>query len=1014
MKKKLSSFNCQRKYLDTYKQRCVSILSFFVMFALFSVSTFAQNKVSVSGKVTDSTGESIPGVSVLVKGTTLGTITDIDGNYSLTDISEDATLVFSFVGLKTQEVLIAGKTKIDLQMENDAIGMDEVVVVGYGTQKKSDITGSVTSVPADRLENIPVTNVMQAVQGAVSGMNISQVSSIPGEAPSVLIRGGGSLTASTAPYVVVDGVPITKMGGSMNDINPNDIKSIEILKDASAVAIYGMNGANGVILITTKRGKTETPTVRYSAYIGVDDFAHVPEMCSTDELLARYAEGNRINGSALYAAPLKYEYEVENYENGRTIDWIDAVSQTGIQQNHNVSISGGTEKLNYYVSADYIDQKGVIKGYNYKRYSIRTNIDAQVTDYLKIGTSSAIIHHNRDGGRANLLNAEAMSPYGRMYEEDGSYTIYPMYSETLWANPLLPTTTDPERRQYNINLNGFADLDFGKITKKLEGLSYELNAGFSYKPVRNSSYTGASVNDQLGTAVIHHYETQAYTIENILKYSRDFAKHHIDLTGVYSAQERMYTENRAQAQGFVNDELEWNRMQAGSSSSVTSFTDRYAANSQMGRLNYSYDSRYLFTATVRRDGSSVFADGKKYGTFPSVALGWNIHKESFFAGLDAVNNLKLRLSYGTSGNEALNPYRTFTTTSDVQIALAGSTNIAMVASQLGNSDLSWETKESLNIGVDFGLLNNRINGTLDVYKTKNTDLLLRRNLPAASGFGNVYSNIGQTEGKGIELTLNSVNMVKNDFKWSSTVVFTANKSEIVELYGDGEDDRGNGWYLGEAIDAVRDYDMVGIWQVDDINAGNQNGWDPVADAGDVKLADLDDSGEIDDEDRHIVGQRSPKWTGGLTNTFTYKNLSLNIFIQTVQGGMKRNAHIGMASDELQRRNSFAEIGYWTPENESNKWRSLSNNSNKHGYGFNYKNNYTRIKDVTLNYNFSKSLLQKVGVDALSIYVSGRNLYTFTDWIGWDPEEREITRGSNNWDINYPSVKTIVFGVNLTL
>ncbi len=1014
MKKKLSSFNCRRKYLDTWKQRCVSVLTLSLMFMLFSISTYAQGGASVSGKVKDSSGEAIPGVSVLVKGTTIGTITDFDGNYTLSNIDGNAVIVFSFVGMKSQEIPLEGKTTINITLEDEAIGMDEVVVVGYGTQKKSDITGSVTSVPADRLENIPVTNVMQAVQGAVSGMNITQVSSIPGEAPSVLVRGGGSLTASTDPYVVVDGVPISKMGGSMNDINPNDIKSIEILKDASAVAIYGMNGANGVILITTKRGKSETPTVRYSAYIGLDDFAHEPEMCSTDELLARYAEGNRITGSAMYAAPVKYEYEVENYENGHTIDWIDAISQTGIQQNHNISISGGTEKINYYVSADYMGQKGVIKGYNYKRYSIRTNIDAQVTDYLKVGTSSAIIHHNRDGGRANLLNAEAMSPYGRMYEEDGSYTIYPMYSETLWANPLLPTTTDPERRQYNINLNAFADLDFGKISKKLEGLSYELNAGFSYKPIRNSSYTGASVNDLLGTATIYHYETQAYTIENILKYSRDFNKHHFDLTGVYSAQERMYTENKAVASGFVNDELEWNRMQAGSSSSVTSYTDRYAANSQMGRLNYSYDSRYLFTATVRRDGSSVFAAGKKYGTFPSVALGWNINRESFMEGLDAINNLKLRLSYGTSGNEALNPYKTFTTTSDVQIALAGSTNIAMVASQLGNSDLSWEKKESLNIGVDFGFLNNRINGSLDVYKTNSTDLLLKRNLPAASGFSSVYSNIGETEGKGIELTLNSVNMVRNDFKWSSTIVWTANQTKIVELYGDGEDDTGNGWYLGEPIDAIRNYDMVGIWQEDDITAGTQDNWDPVADAGDVKLADRDGSGDITDADRHIIGQKSPKWTGGLTNTFTYKNLSLNVFIQTVQGGMKYNSHIGMASDELQRRNSFAEIGYWTPENQSNKWRSLSNNSNKHGYSFYYKNNYTRIKDVTLNYNFSKQLLQKVGIDALSVYVSGRNLYTFTNWIGWDPEEREITRGSSNWDINYPSVKTIVFGVNLTL
>ncbi len=985
-----------------------------VLMLLMATSLQAQGTYAISGVVRSAADNSVlPGVNVIIAGTTTGVITDFNGNYAI-EVKPGDKLLFSFIGFQSQEVIITDQKTLDIALVDEVSDLDEVVVVGYGTQKKSDITGSVTSVSADRLENIPVTNVMQAVQGSVSGVNVTQVSSIPGEEPTVLVRGGGSLTASTTPYVVVDGVPITKMGGTMNDINPNDIKSIEVLKDASAVAIYGMNGANGVILVTTKKGKSDVPRIRYSGYIGIDDFSHIPDLCSPEELLARYAEGSRINGSALYASPVKYEYEVENYENNHIIDWIDAISQTGIQQNHNVSISGGNDKTNYYISADYMDQKGIIQGYNYKRYSIRTNIDAQVTDYLKLGTNTSIIHHNRDGGRANLLNAEAMSPYGRMYEEDGSYTIYPMYSQTLWSNPLLPTTTDPERRQYNINVNGFADLDFGKIYDKLKGLSYEVNAGFSYKPIKNCYYDGESVNDQLGTATIYHYETEAYTIENILKYARDINKNHFDLTAVYSAQQRKYTSSEAQAEDFVNDELEWNRLQAGASSYVESYADRYAANSQMGRLNYSYDSRYLFTATVRRDGSSVFAENKKYGVFPSVALGWNISRENFLENLDAINNLKLRLSYGTSGNEAVDPYSTFSTTSDVQIALGGSTNIAMVADALGNTDLSWEKKQSLNIGVDFGFLNNRINGTIDYYKSKNTDLLLERNLPAASGFSSVYANIGETKGSGLEITLNTVNIVRNDFRWSSTIVFSANKSEIVELYGDGEDDSGNGWYLGEPLDAIRDYDQVGIWQEDEIENGDQDSWDPVADAGDLKLADRDNSGEIDDSDRHIIGQKSPKWTGGLTNTLTFKNLSLNVFLQTVQGAMKSNAHIGMASDELQSRNSLSEIGYWTPENKSNKWRSLSTDSNPHSYGFYYKNNYTRIKDVTLNYNFSKNLTEKIGVDNLSVYVSGRNLYTFTNWIGWDPEERDILRGSDKWDINYPSVKTIVFGVNLTL
>jgi TonB-linked SusC/RagA family outer membrane protein len=629
------------------------------------------------------------------------------------------------------------------------------------------------------------------------------------------------------------------------------------------------------------------------------------------------------------------------------------------------------------------------------------------------------VHHNRDGGRANLLNAEAMSPYGRMYDEDGSYTIYPMFGETLWANPLLPTTTDPERREYNVNINGFAFLTFGDIWKPLTGLTYRVNAGFSYNPRRNSSYTGASVNDQLGTAEIYHAETQAYTVENILRYDRDIDKHHFDITAVYGAQERNYNNNWAQARDFVNDKLEWNRMQAGASSSVSSYADRYASASQMGRLNYIFDNRYLFTFTVRRDGSSVFSEGLKYGTFPSVALGWNMHHENFMANAENITNLKLRLSYGKSGNEAVGVYNTFTTMTDRQIALGGMTNIAMITDRLGNSDLSWETKESLNAGLDFGFLNNRINGSLDVYTATNSDLLLDRKLPVASGFSSVTSNIGKTSTKGLELTLNTVNVATNDFQWNSSIVFSTNKTEIVELYGDGKDDPGSGWFIGEPIGVIRDYTKVGIWQEDEIANGEHLEWDPVAKPGDVKLADISGpdgvpDGVITDDDRSILGQTAPKWTGGLTNTFTYKNFTLNIFLQTVQGVMRNNNHIGMASDELERRNSFAEIGYWTPENQSNEWRSLNKNSNPHGYGFPVKSNFTRIKDITLNYDFPTHLTKRMGIGALSMYVSGRNLYTFTDWIGWDPEERSHGRGWGEWEINYPSVRTIVFGINLTL
>lgn len=389
-----------------------------------------QQVKKITGVIKDATGEPVIGANVIVKGTTNGTMSDIDGKFSL-EVPAGAILSISYIGYVAQEIPVKNQTDLNILLKEDSEMLDEVVVVGYGVQKKSDVTGSVTSVSKERLEKLPVTNVLQAVQGAAAGVTITQTSSIPGEAPSALVRGKNSINAETGPYVVVDGIPLSKSGGSLADINPNDIESMEILKDASAVAIYGTNGANGVILITTKKGKIGKPTIRYNGYVGVEDIAHTPELCSPEELLARYAEGKRINGSSMFHDKVKYENEVYNYENGITTDWIDAVTQTGIITDNNISISGATEKMNYYVAGGYMSQKGVVKGYNYKRYTFRTNLDMDVTNFLKVGTNSYIVAHNKDGGRANLLNATAMSPYAKMYEDDGSYCIYPMHSETL-------------------------------------------------------------------------------------------------------------------------------------------------------------------------------------------------------------------------------------------------------------------------------------------------------------------------------------------------------------------------------------------------------------------------------------------------------------------------------------------------------------------------------------------------------------------------------------------------------
>lgn len=979
--------------------------------------TFVAVDRSIEGKVTDEKGEAVPGVNVRVEGTTQGAITDANGAFKITVGDADVTLVFSSVGYVEQKAVVrSGQTLVNITLEEDSRMMSEVVVVGYGTQKRSDITGSVASVPKERLANLPVNNVMQAVQGAVANVTVSQASSIPGDAPSTQIRGRNSINASSEPYVVVDGIPLSRTDGSINDINPNDVASIEILKDPSAVAIYGVNGSNGVILITTKRGTSGKPSIRYSTYGGIEEAANILEPASPEELLRRYAEYSRINQIPLYnGGPVKNQYEWDNYQNGVTTDWLDAVMQTGVIQNHNIGLNGGNEFAKYFVSLDYMDQKGILKGYNYKRYSFRTNTDIKATKYLTVGTSAFIVSHNRDGGRASLLQAAAMSPYAQMYNEDGSYTQHPMYSEQLWSNPLLPTTTNPIRRQFNISLNGYADVSFGNIWKPLTGLNYKFNAGYSYVPTRNNYYDGKSVYNLSGRGEINNSESQSYTLENILTWNKDFGVHHFDVTGLYASKEKYWQQSVAVGQVFPNDDLEWGNLESASTQTVSSQADLYRSISQMGRLNYGYDSRYLFTFTVRRDGASVFGRNNKYGTFPSAAVAWNIANESFMQQYSKlITNLKLRLSYGVSGNEAIGIYQTLALMSSNSLAMGGSSLTSLkVQSRMGNDDLQWEKTSGLNVGLDFGLWGNRLSGTLDAYKTNTYDMLLLQRIPLITGYSDVWSNIGKVANTGVELTLTSKNIVKNDFTWSSTLVFATNKNKIVDVYGDGKDDVGNRWFIGQPVGVIFDYTKVGIWQKEEIEAGLNKGWDAQAQPGDLKLADLNGDGLINNEDRSILGQTAPKWTGGLTNTFTYKNFSLNIFLNTVQGHLRNNPQIGAAADEMGRRSTPADMGYWTPENQSNEWRSLANGSNRYGYGFPEKAGFTRLKDITLSYNLPATAVSRIGIGGLQLYASGRNLHTWTGWLGWDPEARDITRGSTNDNINYPVVRTYVLGANIT-
>jgi len=975
-----------------------------------------QSKESVSGKVTDKNGEALIGVSVKIKGTSIGTITDVNGKFLLNNTSPSTVLIFSYIGMNSIELKVEGRTSLNVKLEDNSVNMNEVVVVGYGTQKKSDITGSVTSVSKERFSQIPVTNAMTAIEGAVAGVTITNTSSVPGSAPSVQVRGVNSINASTNPLIIVDGIPFE---GNISYINPSDIESMEILKDASAVAIYGTRGANGVILITTKKGVAGKPVIQYAAYGGVENIAHVLTPRSGAEYVQKYAD-YMSQTNQTQTSPVPNLYEVSNYNAGKTTDWIKEATQQGIIQDHNLSISGGAENVKYYISGDYLNEKGVVKGYNYKRAGLRSNLETNVTDYLTTGVSMFLVSNNYDGNKVNLLNASAMSPYGQlMNTTTGKYQIYPMYPELLYTNPLIGTYNDSKDQRVNVNSNFFAELK----PKFVPGLKYRLNASYNYNPTNASSYVGRDGNDNSGTASITDTKTTLYVIENILSYTKDWQKNHFDFTGLYSSQKNNYTSVTAGAVGFINDILTVNNLSAGAKQTSGSYQSAYSMLSQMGRLNYSYDSRYLITLTARRDGYSAFgANTNKYATFPSLALGWNMSNESFMNSTKSfLDQLKVRASYGKSGNMAIGVNQTSLVDNTVSYPFNGVSNVTVLANILGNPNLHWETTKGLNAGVDFSFLNLRISGTVDVYDNRTSDLLLKRNLPLVTGYSNVWDNIGIVGNKGIDVSLKTVNIVSKDFKWSTNWNFSTNKNEIIDLYGDKKSDIGNKWFIGKPLGAIYDYKMIGVWQTGDADLAKYG-----AKPGDLKFQDVNGDGKIDaNNDKIYQGSTQPKWIGGITNTFEYKNFHLSIFIQTSQGSLKNNVDLNYA-DEQGRRNTPAEIGYWTPTNMSNTRAALSYN-NTLGYGYPRDNSFTRIKDVTLSYVFSPKILEHTFFRSLTLYASGRNLYTFTNWVGWDPEDTYTGRGisynsTNNgpnngtisWTNNYPSVRSVVFGINVAL
>ena len=951
---------------------------------------------TISGKVTDSNEQPLPGVTVVIKGTTQGTITDTDGNYFLPDVSSDATLSFSFVGMKTQEVIIGSKTSIDIILQEEIIGMEEVVVVGYGTQKKSDITGSVASISQERLENIPSQNIAQLIQGTVPGVMIQTTSAGAEPSESFMIRGRNSITASNNPLIVVDGITYD---GQISDINPHDIQSIEILKDASSAAIYGSRGSNGVILITSKSGEKGKLKLSYKGNYGIHTPTNLLDHMSGEEFYAFKMER---------APEYMTSSEQAIYDSGEWVEWYDLIMRNGFSQDHNVSVSGGTENTKFYISGGLLDVKGITVNDKYIRAISRVNVETEVTPWLTLGTKTQFSYVDRSGYSPSWSSAYGTNPLVKAYDDENNITIYPWEGMPNYGNPLENLLYDDSDESYQIITNNFGILKFPFI----KGLEYRINAGFNFSFGDKAFYAGRDTRTGLeidGYAETSRDRYNSTVIENVISYNREFEKHNIFITALYSFEGNKNTTNSLISSGFENDVLTYYAAsQADYILPSYGITESYLI-SQMFRCNYAYDNRYLITLTGRRDGFSGFGDDTKWGIFPSFALGWNIHNENFFDGNNFFTQLKLRASYGINGNQAVGSYQSITRLEEYNYVESDETAPGYIPSILGDSNLGWESSATLNLGLDFVILNNKISGDINLYKTTTTDLLLDRTISSVHGISSITTNIGEVLNKGIELSINSRNISTPSYGWTTSVNFAYCQNKIVSLYGlfdeNGKeiDDTANNWFIGKSITSNYDFDVIGVWQLDEAEEAAK--WE--SEPGNVKIDDVNGDYTLDDDDLKFLGQQDPKFMWGMTNSFFYKDFGLNIFIHGVHGVTLNNTIMHDHVLEDVRYNTMKK-NWWTEENPTNEWYANRLGADVMGGILARKRIYQnasfiRIKDVTLSYDLSKMNL--LGLNNLKISLTGRNLFTFTEWTGLDPEI------SDQKDI--PLQRELILGIDMS-
>ncbi|MFV0506535.1 MAG: SusC/RagA family TonB-linked outer membrane protein [Bacteroidales bacterium] len=960
-----------------------------------------ENGKEVKGKIVDSRGMPIPGATVVVQGTTNGVVTDVDGNFRINRVPENGTLVISFVGMETQRISVVSKKELKIKMSDSAVGLNEVVVVGYGSQAKSDLTGAIASVSADDFENVPTVNVAQSLQGKIAGLNIVNSSGSPGATPTITIRGVNSLTASNSPLLIVDGIPFS---GNLSDINPNDIESMSVLKDASSSAIYGSRGANGVIIITTKAGKKGQAalTATYHGSIGVQSIARKLDLLSPSQYIMFREDYEAAQGGVDFSPEnLLNSYEYDSYLSGETVDWQDEVYRMGIYQDHQFSVSGATDKTQYYTSLGASLQDGVVENTQFKRYTLRMNVSHDVTDWFSFGVNSQYTFKDNSGATPSLTSTVRLSPYGKMYEEDGSIAFYPEYPEIYYPNPFSNISQTNDRTTERIDMKGFAELKL-----PLEGLKYRLNYGItSEKGFQGQYFPKESLTGSINKGQAYIWNQTAYnsTLENIVTYDKEFNDiHKLNITGLYSWQETIRKSSDMLGKEFTSDAGLYYTMSSAETLTANSSLTETFLESYMGRVNYSLMEKYSVTATIRTDGYSAFGANNKYATFPSLGLSWNVNKENFLRNSKIVDMLKLRLSWGKNGNQAINPYQTIDSyrLKSYVTGEPGEKEVGCEIHTVGNPSLKWETTTSTNLGVDFGFIG-RITGAIDFYTTQTNDLLMTRTVPVMNGYQSILENVGKTKNKGIEIALNGLCVETVDFSWNMGLTFSANRDEIVALRGDGVDDLSKGWFIGKPLQVNWGYNPIGVYKTQEqVDKSAQ----PGASLGDAILEDVNGDGTITPDDRKVISSRNPDFRYGIKADFRYKNLALNVFLNGVAGMTQTNHWLNPGVWQPDKNTNYLDMPYWSVTRPDGDYVSPAYNKPV-DHAFYQDASFLRIQDVTLSYNLGDFLLEKLKIKDWQLYVSGRNLYVWTDWIGYDPES-----GSSD---AYPMPRTFVLGTKIT-